>query len=86
MLCAQTKIALELTQIAMVLVNGRRLEMHGVGTFCDPRLDDANRFPIAAANGFGDLRTPRTGSARTGPTSAREGTLHEARRLLADAA
>ena len=31
------------------------LEMHGVGRFFDPRLDNAAQFPIAAANGFGDL-------------------------------
>jgi hypothetical protein len=33
------------------------LEMHGVGTFFDPRLDDASKFPIAAANKFGHVRT-----------------------------
>lgn len=32
------------------------LEMHGQGTFYDPRLADAERFPIAAANGFDDVR------------------------------
>jgi hypothetical protein len=32
------------------------LEMHGQGTFYDPRLNDANKFPIAAANGFGNVR------------------------------
>ena len=32
------------------------LEMHGQGTFFDPRLDDAAQFPIAAANGFGNVR------------------------------
>lgn len=31
------------------------LEMHGKGRFFDPRLDNATQFPIAAANGFGDL-------------------------------
>jgi hypothetical protein len=31
------------------------LEMHGQGTFFDPRLNDAEKFPIAAANGFGDI-------------------------------
>src|SRR3954454_6268911 len=31
------------------------LEMHGKGTFFDPRLDDAEQFPIAAANGFGHV-------------------------------
>jgi hypothetical protein len=41
------------------------LEMHGQGTFFDPRLDDPVQFPIAAANGFGhvksdpDLITPK---------------------------
>src|SRR5215472_7288460 len=41
------------------------LEMHGKGTFFDPRLDNAAQFPVAAANGFGhvvakpDLVTPR---------------------------
>ena len=32
------------------------LEMHGKGTFYDPRLDDAERFPIAAREGFGHVR------------------------------
>jgi hypothetical protein len=32
------------------------LEMHGKGTFYDPRLDDAAKFPIAAANHFGHVR------------------------------
>jgi hypothetical protein len=32
------------------------LEMHGHGTFFDSRLNDAGKFPIAAANGFGDVR------------------------------
>ena len=32
------------------------LEMHGKGTFYDPRLDDAAKFPIAAANKFGHIR------------------------------
>ncbi|MGH8070991.1 MAG: hypothetical protein ACRERE_38310 [Candidatus Entotheonellia bacterium] len=41
------------------------LEMHGKGTFFDPRLDDAAQFPIAARDGLGhvrhdpDLITPR---------------------------
>jgi hypothetical protein len=34
------------------------LEMGGKGRFWDPRLNDAAQFPIAAANGFGDLRLP----------------------------
>lgn len=33
------------------------LEMHGKGTFYDPRLNDAAKFPIAAANGFGNVRS-----------------------------
>ena len=32
------------------------LEMHGSGTFYDPRLADKDKFPIAAANGFDDVR------------------------------
>jgi hypothetical protein len=32
------------------------LEMHGVGRFWDPRLNDASQFPIAASHGFGDLK------------------------------
>ncbi len=32
------------------------LEMRGSGTFFDPRLNDAAKFPIAAANGFGNVR------------------------------
>jgi len=41
------------------------IEMHGKGNFYDPRLDDADQFPLAAANGFGhieseeDLITPK---------------------------
>ena len=31
------------------------LEMHGKGRFFDPRLNNESQFPIAAANGFGDL-------------------------------
>jgi mono/diheme cytochrome c family protein len=34
------------------------LEMHGKGTFYDPRLDDAARFPIAARERFGHVSTP----------------------------
>lgn len=33
------------------------LEMHGKGTFFDPRLDDPVKFPIAAQAGFGHVRT-----------------------------
>jgi mono/diheme cytochrome c family protein len=31
-------------------------QMHGQGTFYDPRLNDATKFPIAAANGDGNIR------------------------------
>ena len=31
------------------------LEMHGTGTFYDPRLDDAAQFPVAARAGFGHV-------------------------------
>jgi hypothetical protein len=31
------------------------LEMHGQGAFFDPRLDDASKFPIAAAHHFGHV-------------------------------
>jgi hypothetical protein len=34
------------------------LEMHGQGTFFDPRLDNADQFPVAARNRFGHIRTP----------------------------
>lgn len=33
------------------------LEMHGEGTFFDPRLDDAARFPVAARAGSGHVRS-----------------------------
>ena len=32
------------------------LEMHGKGTFFDPRLNNAAQFPVAAAAGFGNVR------------------------------
>lgn len=32
------------------------LDMHGQGTFFDPRLNNADQFPVAAKNGFGDVR------------------------------
>src|ERR671923_2819973 len=34
------------------------IEMHGKGTFYDPRLNNADQFPIAAANGFGNIQSP----------------------------
>jgi len=33
------------------------LEMHGKGTFFDPRLADSVQFPVAAASGFADVRS-----------------------------
>jgi cytochrome c peroxidase len=33
------------------------LEMHGQGTFYDPRLNDPEQYPIAAANGFFNVRS-----------------------------
>lgn len=33
------------------------LEMHGKGTFFDPRLDDPMQFPVAARAGFGNVRS-----------------------------
>jgi hypothetical protein len=33
------------------------LEMHGKGTFFDPRLDDADKFPIAARERMGHIRS-----------------------------
>jgi hypothetical protein len=32
--------------------------MHGKGNFYDPRLNNADQFPIAAANGFGNIQSP----------------------------
>lgn len=33
------------------------LEMHGQGTFYDPRLNDEKKFPLAAKAGFGNVRS-----------------------------
>jgi hypothetical protein len=33
------------------------LEMHGKGTFYDPRLNDAGQFPVASRAGFGNVRS-----------------------------
>jgi mono/diheme cytochrome c family protein len=44
------------------------LEMHGQGTFYDPRLNDAKKFPIAAKNGFGNVRaTPDLITSKLAP-------------------
>jgi len=34
------------------------IEMHGQGTFFDPRLNNAEQFPVAARAGFGNIRSP----------------------------
>jgi len=46
------------------------LEMHGVGNFFDPRLDDATRFPIAAKNRFGHVTVPSDDDQVTGKLPA----------------
>jgi hypothetical protein len=33
------------------------IDMHGIGTFFDPRLNDPIKYPIAARAGFGNIRT-----------------------------
>jgi hypothetical protein len=44
------------------------LEMHGKGTFYDPRLGDASRFPVAARAGFGNVRsTPDLVTSKLAP-------------------
>jgi mono/diheme cytochrome c family protein len=44
------------------------LEMHGRGTFYDPRLNDPRKFPIAAKNGFGNVRaTPDLITSKLAP-------------------
>ncbi len=47
------------------------LEMNGSGHFFDPRLDDAERFPVAAANGFA-----RREPVGTDLTTSKLGDLH----------
>jgi hypothetical protein len=47
------------------------LEMHGQGTFFDPRLDDATRFPVAAKARFGHVRnTPDLITSKLGALHA----------------
>lgn len=46
------------------------LEMHGKGTFFDPRLDDTAKFPIAAREGFGHVRTDPDNDQITSKLSA----------------
>jgi hypothetical protein len=46
-------------------------QMYGQGTFYDPRLADAARYPVAAKAGFAALRsTPAKGSDGSGPGSS----------------
>ncbi len=44
--------------------------MHGKGRFFDPRLNNSSQFPIAAANGFGDLPHIRPDEDRITPKLA----------------
>jgi cytochrome c peroxidase len=46
------------------------LEMHGVGTFFDERLDNAQQFPIAARNRFGHVAAPPGQDQITGKLAA----------------
>jgi hypothetical protein len=47
------------------------LEMHGLGTFFDPRLDDASKFPVAAKARFGHVRnSPDLITSKLGPLHA----------------
>jgi hypothetical protein len=46
------------------------LELHGKGTFFDPRLDNASQFPVAARNRLGHLRTPPDEDKITGKLAA----------------
>jgi hypothetical protein len=46
------------------------LEMHGKGTFFDPRLDDATVFPIAAKAGFGHVAPASVDDDRITPKLA----------------
>jgi hypothetical protein len=44
------------------------LELHGSGTFFDPRLNDPEKFPIAARAGFGNVRnTPDLITSKLAP-------------------
>src|SRR4026207_87067 len=40
------------------MLSWRTFEMHGQGTFFDPRLNNAEQFPVAARAGFGNIRSP----------------------------
>ena len=44
------------------------IEMHGKGTFFDPRLDDVNQFPVAARNNFGHTHRRDTRRSAHGGT------------------
>jgi hypothetical protein len=49
------------------------LEMHGSGTFFDPRLNDATKFPVAARAGLGNVRP---GAPRDDGITSRLAALH----------
>ena len=46
------------------------LEMHGKGRFFDPRLSNATQFPIAAKNGFADVKVDPEEDQVTGKLAA----------------
>jgi hypothetical protein len=43
------------------------LEMHGQGTFFDPRLNNKEQYPVAAPANLGNVRCRRIGSPRSWP-------------------
>ncbi len=52
------------------------LEMHGSGTFYDPRLGDAVQFPVAAKAGFNNVRTNPNISENTDLITSKLAALH----------
>ena len=46
------------------------IEMHGKGRFYDPRLNDAQQFPVAARNGFGNIQASPDEDRITGKLGA----------------
>jgi hypothetical protein len=56
------------------------LEMHGSGTFFDPRLNDPEKFPIAAKAGFGNVRnTPDLITSKLAPLHFYQLAIHAPR-------
>ena len=53
------------------------LEMMGSGTFYDPRLNDATKFPLAARAGFGNVRkTPDQITAKLAARPCAKSSIH----------